>query len=103
MQVKLFFAVLVNLGPPVATTTIPLIRKLTLSIEEEGGIIFASSNEFDDLFIAVKSRDDLRRAIDTCLQNAFAQRGEQVKVYMNCQLNGPVIDALVEVTQLPAP
>ena len=76
----------------------PQLRKVTLSITEQGGVIFASSKEFEDLFIAVLSRDELRIAIDTCLQNAFAEQGQRVKVYMNCQLNGPSVDAIVEVT-----
>ena len=81
-----------------AQTLAPQFRKLTLSIEEEGGVVFASSKEFKDVFIAVLSRDDLRMAIDTCLQNAFADKGQRVKVYMNCQLTGPSVDAIVEVT-----
>ncbi len=72
------------------------LRKYTLSIEEKGGIIFASSADFEDIFIAVKSRDDLRVAIDTCLQNAFAVKGEKVRVYLNCEFTGSTVDAVVE-------
>ena len=85
-----------------AATRRPQLRKYTLSIKEKGGVIFASSTDFQDLFIAVLSRDDLRPAIDTCLQNAFAELGEKVKVYMNCRLSGSSIDAIVELESKPA-
>ena len=72
--------------------------KLTLSVEEEGGLYFATSKDQPDVFIAVKSRDELHRAIDTCLKNAYGQSGECVTVYMNCQLSGPSVDAVVEIS-----
>ena len=76
----------------------PNLRKLTLSIEEKGGVIFAKSAEFEDMFIAVLSRDELRPAIDICLKNAFAGAGQNVNVYLNCQFSGPTVDAIVEFT-----
>jgi hypothetical protein len=80
----------------VIQTSGPQLRKYTLYLEEEGGLIFASSKDFADIFIAVKSRDDLRIAIDTCLQNAFSEQGKKVRVYLNCEFGGPTVDAVVE-------
>jgi hypothetical protein len=81
----------------VTKTPGPELRKYTLSVEEKGGVIFASSKDFEDLFIAVLSRDELRPAIDCCLQNVFAETGQTVKVYLNCEFTGPTVDAVVEL------
>jgi hypothetical protein len=71
--------------------------KLTLSVREEGGLFFATSEDKPDVFIAVKTREDLRGAIDTCLKDVFAQQGNRINVYMNCQLSGASVDAVVEI------
>lgn len=71
--------------------------KLTLSLEEAKGLYFLSSPTQEDIFIAVTSRDEIRRAVDTCLRNVFGQNGQQVRVYMNCQLQGPTVEAVVEL------
>ena len=71
--------------------------KLTLSLEESKGLYFLSSPSEKGVFIAVTSPEDIRRAVDVCLRNLYGQDGQQVRVYMNCQLSGPTIDAVVEL------
>jgi ethanolamine utilization protein EutP (predicted NTPase) len=73
------------------------LRKYSLSIEEEGGIVFASSDDFKDIFIAVLSRSDLPFAIDTCLQQALSEAGKKVRVYVSCAIDGPTVEAVVEM------
>ena len=52
----------------------------------------------EDIFISVTSREDIRRAIETCLRNFYGRDGSQVRVYMNCQLTGFTVDAVVEMS-----
>ena len=71
--------------------------KVTLSLEEAKGLHFLTSPGEKGVFIAVKSPEDIRRAVDVCLRNLYEQDGQQVRVYMNCELGGPTIDAVVEL------
>ena len=62
-------------------------------------MLFVTSKDNPDLFIAVTSREDIRAAVDSCLRSVYGRPGRRVCVYMNCQLSGPTIDAVVEVAQ----
>jgi hypothetical protein len=73
------------------------LRKYSFAIEEVGRIIFASSDDFKDIFIAVLSRSDLPIAIDTCLQQALSAAGKNVKAYVSCAIDGPTVEAVVEM------
>ena len=75
----------------------PRYVKLPLRIEQEGGLYFATCDEHKEIFIAVKTRDDIRMAVDTCLRGVYSQKGENVRVFMNCNLVGPTVDALLEI------
>jgi hypothetical protein len=78
-------------------TESPRYVKLPLRIEEEGGLYFATCEELKEIFIAVRSRDDIRMAVDTCIRGVYSQKGESVRVFMNCNLVGPQVDAIVEI------
>jgi hypothetical protein len=75
----------------------PRYVRLPLRIEQEGGLYFATCEEHKEIFIAVKSRDDIRMAVDTCIRGVYSQKGEIVRVFMNCNIVGPQIDAIVEI------
>lgn len=79
------------------STASPRYVKLPLRIEEEAGLYFATCEEHKEIFIAVTSQDDIRFAIDTCLRGVYAKSGESVRVFMNCNLVGPQVDAIVEI------
>lgn len=73
------------------------ILVLSLKREVEDGIIFISSEEVDDLFLAVKENSDsdtIRKSIETVLKAEYSQ---DAKVYPNGRLDGPTIDVVVEL------
>ncbi len=82
---------------PVMQQDLAKLVKVTLTLDESKGLYFLTSPGEQGVFIAVTSPDDIRRAVDVCLRNLYEQDGQQVRVYMNCQLIGPTIDAVVEL------
>lgn len=68
-----------------------------LSREDEAGMIFACCDQIPQMFIAVKSENDLRDAIDTCLKNAHRDYEGSVSVYTNGSISGPLIRTIVRV------
>lgn len=75
------------------------VRELFLNREDEAGLVFLSCKELPDLFIAAKDQDDLRRAIDRGLKNAFGPGNDRVQVYTNGKIDGPAIDVMVKLTR----
>ena len=73
------------------------LLKIPLAVEESKGLFYVSSPAHEDMFIAVTAREDIRRAVDTCLRNIYGKDGRQVRVYMNCQLGGRELEAVVEL------
>jgi hypothetical protein len=73
------------------------IASVMLDRENEAGIIFMTSEELPELFLAVKSDEDVRPAIDRGLKNAFCRDGYEVFVYTNGSITGPTIATMVRV------
>lgn len=74
-------------------------REIALSREDEGGMIFISCALLPQVFIAVDSEDTVRKAIDTCLKNAFEPNGMTAHVFTNGSIKGPIIDTVVKLTK----
>lgn len=81
------------LGSKFEGTSVPL----TLDRENEAGIIFMTCALLPELFLAVKTDDEIRAAIDSGLRNAFSKEGHEVSVYTNGSISGPKIGTMVRV------
>ena len=66
---------------------------------DEEGLILLSCAKIPEMFAVVKSEGDIRMAIDHCLKNALSGNGRQIQVFTNGRLDGPVIGAMVKVSQ----
>ncbi len=71
---------------------------VTLRREDECGLIFIDCEHIRELFLTVKSDEEVRQAIDRGLKNAFSESGKRVQVYTNGSISGPTIDAFVHIT-----
>ena len=70
---------------------------VTLRREDEAGIAFLGCDEMPELFIAVKSDDEIRNAIDCGLKGAFSKDGRQVQVFTNGKIAEPSISVVVRL------
>jgi hypothetical protein len=66
--------------------------------EDECGLIFIDCEALPELFLAVKSENEIRSVIDKGLKNAFSENGTRVQVFTNGSISGPTIDAFVYLT-----
>jgi hypothetical protein len=73
------------------------VLELCLTREDSAGLIFISSQERPDLFIAIKDESDLRPAVEKCLKNAYAGQANRVQVYVNGKIDGPQIGVMVKL------
>ena len=73
---------------------------VTLRRESEGGIIFISCDDMPELFIAVRSDEEIRNALDCGLKGAFSRDGRRVQVFTNGKITEPLIDAVVCLTEI---
>jgi hypothetical protein len=71
---------------------------VVLRREDECGLIFIDCDDIPELFLAVKSEDEIRSVIDRGLKNAFLENGKSVQVFTNGSISGPTIDACVHLT-----
>jgi hypothetical protein len=92
-------SVLENKTRDATRSTVSEFREVVLSREDEGGMIFISSADLPEVFIAVQNEDSVRMAIDTCLNNAFAPSGARTSVYTNGSISGPQINAVVKLSK----
>lgn len=74
---------------------------VTLNRETEADIIFISCKSLPELFLVVKSEDDVRNVIDRGLKGAFSRPGRRVQVFTNGKISGPTIDAMVRLLDGP--
>ena len=73
--------------------------ELPIRREDQEGLVMLSCDKIPDMFAAVTSEDAIRMAIDRCLKNALTAAGQRVQVFTNGRLDGPVISAMVKITQ----
>jgi hypothetical protein len=77
---------------------VPIILSLTLSREDEGGMIFVSCSALPTLFIAVSDENDIRDAIVTCLSNIFMMNRFHIDVFINSSIKEQKIQTMVILT-----
>ena len=82
-----------SLGPGTQCYEFPIDRS------DEQGLILLCCAKIPEMFAAVRSEDEIRTAIDLCLKNALSGNGRHIQVFTNGRLDGPVIGALVKVSQ----
>ena len=67
--------------------------------QDEGGVVFISCEELPEMFVAVKSEEEVYWALDSSLKSAFSKEGRRVQVYTNGKISGPTINAAVYVSK----
>lgn len=77
----------------------PQFRKLTLHRRDKDGMVSITCDELDGFFFSAKKGRRIRAGLEKLLKLGYANRGQNIRAYINGSVSNKLIHAVIEMTQ----